>query len=191
MARRLQVQEKRELSRYVIIIQIWSKTGQLRTELLKLDQAIYTVDWNFDDDKVVCGSGKMVYIKPLQPSQRELIWKAHDNGCVIKVDWNAQNDMILTCGEDCRYKLWNSDGILLYSSQSHDHAITSASWAPNGQYFCIGSFNTIKLCDKSGWSHIMQELEKGSVMDVSWNPDSMIVVLATVYLYKSRHKDYS
>jgi intraflagellar transport protein 80 len=151
----------------------------LRTELLKLEQGVYCIDWNSDDDHIVCGSGKMVYIKPLQPGQRELSWKAHDNGCVLKVDWNVQNDMILTSGEDCRYKIWNSDGILLYASQTHDSAITSVGWAPNGEYFCIGSFNMIKLCDKSGWSHIMQEVDKGSIMDVAWNPDSMILAMAT------------
>jgi intraflagellar transport protein 80 len=115
-------------------------------------------------------------------------WKAHDNGCVIKVDWNVQNDMILTSGEDCRYKIWNSDGILLYASDIHDYVITSIAWAPNGEYFCAGSFNSIKLCDKSGWSYIMQEIEKGSIMDLSWNPDSMIAAMATVNYALLRHK---
>ena len=161
-------------------VKIYSKNGQLRTELLKLDQAAYCVDWNSDDDHIVCGSGKMVHIKPLQPSQRDNSWKAHDNGCVLKIDWNVQNDMLLTTGEDCKYKIWNSDGILLYSSSSHDYCLTSIAWAPNGQYFCVGSFNMIKLCDKSGWSHIMHELDKGSVMDICWNPDSMLVSMATV-----------
>jgi intraflagellar transport protein 80 len=87
--------------------------------------------------------------------------------------------MILTTGEDCRYKIWNSDGILLYASPVHDYVITAIGWAPNGEYFCAGSFNSVKLCDKSGWSHVMQEVDKGSVMDISWNPDSMIVAMAT------------
>jgi hypothetical protein len=33
---------------------------------MKLDQAVYCVDWNSDDDYVVCGSGRMLYIKPLK-----------------------------------------------------------------------------------------------------------------------------
>lgn len=162
------------------IVKIWSSNGQLRTELLKLDQAVYCVDWSFDDDYVVCGSGKMLHIKPQKPGQREISWKAHDNGSVLKVDWNPQNDLILTSGEDCKYKIWNSDGILLYSSTTHDYVLTSVGWAPNGQYFAVGSFNMVKLCDKSGWSHIMQEVDKGSIMDIQWNPDSHVLAMVSV-----------
>jgi WD40 repeat protein len=31
-------------------------------------------------------------------------WKAHD-GIVMKVDWNPINNMILSGGEDCKYKV--------------------------------------------------------------------------------------
>lgn len=33
-----------------------------------------------------------------------LQWKAHD-GFVMKVDWNSVNDLILSGGEDCKYKV--------------------------------------------------------------------------------------
>jgi intraflagellar transport protein 80 len=26
------------------------------------------------------------------------------------------------------------------------------SWAPNGEYFAVGAFDMIKLCDKTGWT---------------------------------------
>ena len=39
----------------------------LRTELMKLDNmSIYSVDWNSEDDYVVCGTSKIIYLKPLQ-----------------------------------------------------------------------------------------------------------------------------
>lgn len=31
-------------------------------------------------------------------------WKAHD-GFVMKIDWNPVNDLILSGGEDCKYKV--------------------------------------------------------------------------------------
>lgn len=34
----------------------------------------------------------------------------------------------------------------------------------------------------------MQEIEKGSIMDLSWNPDSMIAAMATVNYALLRHK---
>lgn len=137
-----------------------------------------------------------------------LQWKAHD-GVVLKVDWNSINNIIISGGEDCKYKVpishywfilinainaiqlplplfsnkvWDSYGRLLYSSMLHEYPITSISWAPNGmfhylfqlcilfnhldtwlvsmlptiaiigQLFAVGSFNTLRLCDKTGVS---------------------------------------
>jgi len=35
-----------------------------------------------------------------------LQWKAHD-GVILSVDWNPVNGLILSAGEDCRYKVSN------------------------------------------------------------------------------------
>ena len=31
-------------------------------------------------------------------------WKAHD-GIILKVDWNSVNNLIISGGEDCKYKV--------------------------------------------------------------------------------------
>jgi hypothetical protein len=43
-------------------------------------------------------------IKNLQPQSKQLQWKAHD-GIVLKLDWNPVNNLLLSAGEDCRYKV--------------------------------------------------------------------------------------
>ena len=40
----------------------------------------------------------------------------------------------------------------MYNSAPHDYPITSVSWTPDGELFAIGSFNTLRLCDKAGVS---------------------------------------
>lgn len=50
----------------------------------------------------------------------------------------------------CLQQVWDSFGRLLYSSSSHDYPVTSLSWAPDGEVFSVGSFNTLRLCDKTG-----------------------------------------
>ena len=47
-------------------------------------------------------------------------------------------------------KIWDSVGNQLYNSSANDYPITSLSWCNSGDYFAVGSFNTIKLCDKTG-----------------------------------------
>lgn len=49
--------------------------------------------------------------------------------------------------------MWDSYGRPLYSSQPHEHPITSVAWAPDGELFAVGSFHTLRLCDKTGVRH--------------------------------------
>ena len=61
----------------------------------------------------------------------------------------------------CAPQVWDSYGRLLYSSSPQDYPVTSLAWAPDGEVFAVGSFNTLHLCDKTGvrnssggsWSH--------------------------------------
>ena len=47
-------------------------------------------------------------------------------------------------------KVWDTYSRLMYSSSIHDYPITSVAWTPDGELFAIGSFNTLRLCDKTG-----------------------------------------
>ena len=42
--------------------------------------------------------------------------------------------------------------------------VTAVAWAPSGKFFAVGSFNVLKLCDRTGWSYHREQLERsGSV----------------------------
>ena len=45
---------------------------------------------------------------------------------------------IISGGEDCRYRVWDSFGRQLFSAGQHDYPITSLAWSPDGQYFAVG-----------------------------------------------------
>ncbi|KAI4815665.1 hypothetical protein KUCAC02_005802, partial [Chaenocephalus aceratus] len=151
-------------------IKIWSKSGMLRSTLASQGSPVYSVAWGPDSDRILYTSGRQLVIKPLQPSAKVIQWKAHD-GVVLKVDWNSVNDLILSGGEDCKYKVWDSFGRVLYSSSSHDYPVTSLSWAPDGEMFAVGSFNTLRLCDKTGWSYALEKPNTGSVFSLAWSAD--------------------
>lgn len=131
-------------------LQIWSKNGNLRSNLVQLDSPIYSLAWSPDDDALLFCSENNIYVKPTQAGLKQMHWKAHD-GVVLKVDWNASNNLIISGGEDCRYKLWDSYGRLLFTSNPYDYVITSVAWAPNGEYFAVGAYEMVKLCDKTGF----------------------------------------
>uniref|UniRef100_A0A667YLZ0 Intraflagellar transport 80 homolog (Chlamydomonas) n=1 Tax=Myripristis murdjan TaxID=586833 RepID=A0A667YLZ0_9TELE len=151
-------------------IKIWSKSGMLRSTLAQQGSPVYSVAWGPDSDRILYTSGRQLVIKPLQPSAKVIQWRSHD-GVILKVDWNSVNDLILSGGEDCKYKVWDSYGHLLYTSSSHDYPVTSLSWAPDGEVFAVGSFNTLRLCDKTGWSYALEKPNTGSVFSLAWSVD--------------------
>lgn len=151
-------------------LKIWSKSGMLRSTLAQQGSPVYSVAWSPDSSRVLYTSGRQLIIKPLQPSSKPLQWKAHD-GVILKVDWSVVNDLILSAGEDCKYKVWDSYGRLLFSSSSHDYPITSVSWAPDGELFAVGSFHTLRLCDKTGWSYSLEKPSTGSLFSLAWSTD--------------------
>lgn len=151
-------------------IKIWSKSGMLRSTLAQQGSPVYSVAWGPDSDRILYTSGRQLVIKPLQPSAKVIQWKAHD-GVILKVDWNSVNELILSGGEDCKYKVWDSYGRLLYTSSPQDYPVTSLSWAPDGEVFAAGSFNTLHLCDKTGWSYALEKPNTGSVFSLAWSAD--------------------
>jgi intraflagellar transport protein 80 len=52
-----------------------------------------------------------------------------------------------------------------------ENVITSVGWSPNGEVFAVGSFNILRLCDKTGWTHCRERFQCGSVMNIAWTAD--------------------
>eukprot|EP01038_Epipyxis_sp_PR26KG_P012029 gene12029-16102_t len=151
-------------------VKIWSKSGNLRSCLASVGQTIYCACWGPDDDQVLIANGKLLMIKTVQANRKNLQWNAHD-GIVLCVDWNVANGSIVSGGEDCTYKVWDSFGRQLFSSRPMEHVVTSIAWSPNGESFAVGSYNIVRLCDKTGWTHCRERLQSGSIQSVAWTSD--------------------
>lgn len=81
-------------------------------------------------------------------------------------------------GEDCRYRVWDQFGRQLFSSGLDDYPVTAISWSVDGQLFAVGSFNTLRLCDKIGWSHSLDKPATGSIYKIAWSTDSTQIAAA-------------
>lgn len=152
------------------LIKIWSRSGMLRSTLTSNSFPVYSLAWGPNSDQILHTLSRQLVIKHLQPNSKPLQWKAHD-GLILKVAWNASNNLIVSGGEDCKYKVWDAYGRILYSSQANDYPITALSWSPNGEIFCVGSFNSLRLCDRTGWSHSLDKPETQSIFCLEWSSD--------------------
>jgi intraflagellar transport protein 80 len=152
-------------------VKVWSRSGMLRSTLTQMSNAIYSVVWSPDCESILFACNRKIVLKSIQAGTKSVEWKAHE-GIVLQLDWSFVNNTILSGGEDCRYKIWDSYGRLLFCSAPLDHVVSSVAWAPNGKYYAVGSFNAVKLCDRTGWSHCRESLETGSIFSISWSNDS-------------------
>lgn len=110
---------------------------------------MHSVCWSPDASHVLFATGETLAIKPVQGDRKQVQWKAHD-GIILSVDWSHVHGTIVSCGEDCKYKVWDSMGRQLYQSAPLEHVVTAVAWAPGGDVFAVGSFNQLRLCDKTG-----------------------------------------
>lgn len=105
----------------------------LRSTIVQEATPIYSATWSPDSNQILFTSNRMLVIKSLsgniksnrvcycflnelgictQKPQRisysvlsfYIQWKAHE-GLILKVSWNVNNNLIISGGEDCRYKV--------------------------------------------------------------------------------------
>lgn len=138
----------------------------LRSTVVSSNCSIYSACWSPSNQSIVYTNGKFIVIKELTPNTKpqkvNLLkidikcnsslfsqWKAHE-GITLCLAWSSASELIVSGGEDCRYRVWDCHGRQLFSSSLHDNPITSLAWSPNGDLFAVGSYNTLRLCDYSG-----------------------------------------
>lgn len=151
-------------------LKIWSKSGNLRSTLLSVGQSLFAACWGPGDTNILVANGKQLIVKYIDDNKKTRQWNAHD-ATILCVDWNVSNSLIISGAEDCTYRVWDQFGRQLFSSRPMEQVITSISWSPNGENFAVGSFNIVRLCDKSGWTHCREKHTNGSLMDIMWTSD--------------------
>ena len=152
-------------------LKIWSKSGNLRSTLASTGRSIYAACWGPDDDQVLIATGKVLMIKTVQAARKNLQWNAHE-GIITCLDWSVANGNIVSGAEDCTYRIFDAYGRQLYCSRPMENVVTSIGWSFNGECFAVGSYNILRLCDKTGWTHSRDRLTCGSIMNLAWTADS-------------------
>ena len=157
------------------VVKIWFKQGVLRSKLEETDTPIYSIAWSPDENYMLYTCGKNLVIKPIfKGGNKTLSWKAHDE-IILCVDWNFSNKLIISGSEDKTYKLWDQFGRNLFVSLPYNYVTTSVSWAPSGEYFAVGAFDMLRLCNKTGWTYSFNKIDSGSLFKLSWSNDGTTV----------------
>lgn len=175
-------------------VRIWSRGGVARTSFPPLPSTAYAVAWSPDSESLALSLGGKIMIRPILGGANKKIvqWKAHE-GVALALDWSPVNKMILSGGEDGRFRVFDALGRQQFASPIQlDTAITAVAWSPSGRTFAIGSHNHLRLCDSLGWTLSSTDLVNGvgngvgsflpsgfgSVSKISFSPDGGQVAAA-------------
>lgn len=154
------------------VVKVWSRTGMLRNTVATMRHPIHAVCWG-RGDALLFSSGKLLTIEHKQ--QKQVQWKAAD-GTILCAHWNPVTNLIVSGGEDRKYRVWDAYGRQLFASAPLEHVVMSVAWSPSGSNFAVGSFNLLKVCDRTGWTTSREDLSgSGSVMSVRWSQDGTVV----------------
>lgn len=157
-------------------LKVWSKSGNLRSTPVKTGHAIYAVAVGPTGEELCYVNEKKLCIEGVgERKSTPQSWVAHE-ATILCVSWNAVSNRIVSGGEDCRYKVWDHFGRQLFQSQPYAQVITSVAWSPNGEFFAVGAFHMLRLCDKTGWSCSRDSPKCGSVMHLAWTRDGTQLV---------------
>lgn len=133
-------------------VKIWSRVGHLRIKLASFDTAVNALSWGPRCESIVIAQGRNLSLTQVHGRGESICW-GWNSGIILALDWNIMKDTIVSGDEDGVFRISTSEGVCLYSSKPHNHPITTLSWFPNGEYFAIGSFGNVQLCDTSGNIH--------------------------------------
>jgi len=153
-------------------VKLWSKSGNLRTNLASFPQPIHCLAWGGEDNEsLVIAHGYFLSILHAQNRNKAIKWvgQPSKNGIILAVDWNKLNQLIVSAGEDCCYRIFSSIGAPLFESYPYHQVITSLAWRPQGDVFVIGAFHSILLCDQKGWEHHRESTNHGTILDLKWD----------------------
>mmetsp|Transcript_26728 Transcript_26728/g.50656 ORF Transcript_26728/g.50656 Transcript_26728/m.50656 type:complete len:772 (+) Transcript_26728:27-2342(+) len=153
-------------------VKVWSRNGNLRSQLATYPTPIYALSFSPSSTSLLLANGNKLIILPLASNkQKTVTWEACSSGVVTCCDWNNVSGLIVSGGEDCCYRVYDSFGLPLFTSNPHEHVITSVAWRPNSSLFAVGSYNVIRLCDKTGWTVCKNNPATGSIVKCKWSSD--------------------
>jgi len=87
-------------------VKVWSKGGNLRSQVITTDKPIYTAVWSGDDSSIYYGYSKNIVNKSVQASSKQNSFKAHE-GLVLVLDFNRTYNILASAGEDRQFKIWD------------------------------------------------------------------------------------
>ncbi|XP_022704825.1 intraflagellar transport protein 80 homolog isoform X3 [Varroa jacobsoni] len=133
------------------LLRLWMRNGAFKANLAEHDSPVTCVCWSVIADELVYSVADSVYARSLTEGRQARLWKAHPGATVTTVALSIDG-IIVSGGEDCRFKLWDfNTGKNLFSGNQLSQPISVVAWAPSGEIFAVASFETLTLCHKSGY----------------------------------------
>jgi len=149
-------------------VKVWSATATFRFTIEKADKVITSLTW-INNNTVMFSSGNLIFIHSLDQVQDSRAWQAHA-GSILQADYNETFCLVISSGEDRKFKIWNDHGLLLYTSQQFAFPFYSLQWSPLGTFLGIAN-NEFVLGDHTGRIISRLNVPECTAVDAAWNRD--------------------
>ncbi|XP_018496191.2 intraflagellar transport protein 80 homolog [Galendromus occidentalis] len=149
-------------------LRLWLRNGSYKSNLGEHETPVTCMSWSPITAELVYSVDQNVYWRSLHGEDKKArTWKAH-SATVTTVALSLQGTLV-SGGEDCKYKLWDTAGRSLFYGGVTDQPVSSLAWTPDGELFAVASFETLILCHKTGYVISKDYPSCQSISSLCWN----------------------
>jgi len=163
------------------LVKVWSRSCSLRNNLSKYAHPVYSLSWGgHNGNDLVVAHANILSLVSARPNTDIIEWEVlpKESGIILSIDWNMVNNLIIAGSEDCRYRIFDTHGVCLFTSSPSIHVVTSVSWEPRGSLIAIGAFQSLMIANSDGQILHRSKTQMGSVSNIDWRPDGMQFIAA-------------
>ncbi len=138
--------------------------------------AIRCLDWSRFSDHVILGDN-LGRIRKYNPSTDEITELAEISGAVNSLDYNKDNSLLATGGNNNELKIWNtSSNQVIKTLIVEETPVGEVEWDPSGRFIAAAAGDDVYLWNVNDWSeYYVYRVHNSTIGSISWKRDGNLI----------------
>jgi len=159
------------------VVLIWdAATGSVLSELTGHTDALSTIAWSPDGNRIISGSADTTAIIWDTATDTPLITLEPFEGLITAVTWSPDSSQVATASLDgdefaqSEIQIWDSLSGELLAAYTNEYVL-DINWSPVGNQLAIADGNTMQILDIATGRIVETVQQLGRVNSLAWSPD--------------------